>query len=126
MGDSNLFCYYVDMVPLITLAPDPFFSVVEGMASQAAAVKASYNSLLEARISLSYQITYPDPLMRKSEKVAANATGGWMWMGVRSTHDSFEGTYNNGAYDWIKTDLHDTKDLVQNSIDSIFPIGTAG
>ena len=96
------------------------------MASEAGAVKASYNSLLDARISLSYQITYPEPLTKKSEKVADNATGGWTWTGVWSTHDSFEGTYNNGVYDRMKTDLRDTKDSLQNSIDTAFPIDTAG
>jgi len=89
-------------------------------------VKASYNSLLEARISLSYQFTYPENLMEKSEKVSANATGGWTWTGVWSTHDSFEGSYGNGASDRLKTDLRDTKDSLQNAVDSAFPIDTAG
>ena len=52
--DPDLYRYCVDFVSLLLLAPDPFFTMAEGMASEAAAVKAKYNSLLEARIALSY------------------------------------------------------------------------
>ena len=45
-GDKDLYRFCVDFVSLLTLATDPFFTVSEGMASEAASVKANYNSLL--------------------------------------------------------------------------------
>ena len=44
-GDTHLYRYCLDMVSLITLVPDPFFSVAEGMAGEAAAVKAPITTL---------------------------------------------------------------------------------
>ena len=65
-GDSNI----------MMLAQDPFFTLSEGMASKAAAIKANYNSLLEARIALLYQITYPENIMERSDKKEAAPTDG--------------------------------------------------
>ena len=78
-GDQDIYRYCVDFVSLLMLAHDPFFTVSEGMASEAAAVKANYNLLLEARIALSYQITYPENIMRRSDKKEAAPTDGWTW-----------------------------------------------
>ena len=75
-GDKDLYRYCIDFVSLLNLAPDHFFTVSGGITSEAAAVKANFNSLLEARIVLSYQITYPKKIMRRSEKPGAAATGG--------------------------------------------------
>ena len=125
-GDRALYRYCLDFVSLITLAPDQFFSVSEGMTSEAAAVKANYGSLLEARISLSYKITYPENIMKPSDKAIASATEGWLWSASWGSHDSFEGSFNNGAYDRLKSDLKDTRDSIQNAIDFAFPIDVHG
>ena len=96
------------------------------MTSEAAAVKANYGSLLEARISLSYKITYPENIMRPSDKAAASATEGWLWSAPWGSHESFEGSFNNGACDRLRSDLKDTRDSIQNAIDFSFPIGVHG
>ena len=63
-GNNDIYCYAVDMVSLIMLTQDLFTTVAEGMATEAAAFKAQYNSLLEARLSISYKITYPENIMK--------------------------------------------------------------
>ena len=123
-GDKNLYRFCLDFISLLTLSTDPFFTVSEGMASEAAAVKANYNSLLEARITLSYQITYPENIMRRSDKKEAALTDGWSWSNTWSTFRNFEGTFNNGGKDRLKIDLRDTKDSLQNAIEFSFPIET--
>ena len=50
------------------LCADPYETITKGMAMAAAAHKVDYNSLTEARISLSYGLTYPENLMKKSNK----------------------------------------------------------
>ena len=129
-GDTAIYRYVVDMVSLLTLAPDPYFTVAEGMASEAAAAKAKFNSLLEARIALSYPITFPSSVMSKSTSTAEgrglDLTNGWRWTHSWSSSAKFEGSFNNGAFDIMLSDLKDTKETVQNSIDSAFPIDTHG
>ena len=52
--DKGLFRYCVDMVTLIMLCAKSYKTIAEGMANAAAAHKAKFNDLMEARISLSY------------------------------------------------------------------------
>jgi hypothetical protein len=64
------------MATLVMLCADPYKTILEGMATAATAHKAEYNSLTEARISLSYGLTYPKNLMKKYNKEKHTATGG--------------------------------------------------
>jgi hypothetical protein len=59
------------MVTLIMLCANPYETIADGMAMAAAAHKAEYNSLTEARILLSYGLTYPENLMKKYDKEKA-------------------------------------------------------
>ena len=95
-GDNDLYRYCVDFLSLLNLSPDPFFTVSEGMASEVAAVKTNFNSLLEARIALLYQITYPDNLMRRNKKTGVAVTDGWSWTSTCSSFEHFKGSFING------------------------------
>ncbi len=77
--DKDLFRYCMDMVTLIMLCAKPYDTIAEGMATAAAAHKAEYNSLTEARILLSYGSTYPKHIMCKQDKEKYAAMGGWYW-----------------------------------------------
>ena len=65
------------MVTLIMLCADPYKTITKGMVMAAAAHKAEANSLMEAWISLSYRLTYPENLIKKSNKERRTAMGGW-------------------------------------------------
>ena len=79
LADKDVYPYCVDFVTLVMLAADPYKTIAQGMANAAAAYKAEFNSLTEARISLSYGLTYPENLMKKHDKEKYAATGGWFW-----------------------------------------------
>ena len=88
LADKDVYRYCVDLVTLVMLAADPYKMIAQGMANAAAAYKAEFNSLTEARISLSYGLTYPENLMKKHDKEKYAAAGGWFWS---STWSSFFG-----------------------------------
>ena len=69
----------MDLVTLVMLAADPYETIAQGMANAAAAHNAEFNSLTEARTSLSYGLTYPENIMKKHDKEKHAATGGWFW-----------------------------------------------
>jgi len=75
-GDKDLFRYCVDMVTLAMLCADPYQTIAEEMVNAASAYKAEYNGFTEARISLSYGLTYPENVIKKQEKEKYAATGG--------------------------------------------------
>ena len=122
--DKGLFRYCVDMVTLIMLCAEPYETIAEGMANAAAAHKAEFNDLTEARISLSYGLTYPDNIMRKQDKEKYAATGGWFWTNTWSSYPVFKGTFNNRAKDTIITSLVELSRMIQNAIDFSFPAAT--
>ena len=108
------------------LAQDPFFTLSEGVASEAADVEASYDPLLEARIALLYQITYPKNIMNRSDKKEAAPTDGWTWASTWWIVAHSEGTFNNGAHDRMKLNLQAVWDSLQNAINFAFPMEQYG
>ena len=62
--------------------------------------------------------------MRRNEKTGAAATDGWSWTITWSSFEHFEGSFNNGARDCLKTDLQDTKDSLRNAMNFVFLIDT--
>ena len=123
-GDNDIYRYAVDMVSLVMLTQDPFTTIAEGMATEAAAFKAQYNSLLEARLSISYNITYPENITKRVDKKEAANTEGWVWTGPWATFENFEGNYNNGALHRTKTDLRYARDMIKNAVEFAFPLET--
>ena len=103
--DKDVYQYCVDFVTLVMLAADPYETIAQEMANAAAAYKAEFNSLTEARISLSYGLTYPENLMKKHDKEKYTATGGWFWSSTWSSFSTFKGTFNNGAKDSLTSSL---------------------
>jgi hypothetical protein len=119
--NKDLFRYCIDMVTLIMLCAEPYDTIAEGMAIAAAAHKAEYNSLTEARISLSYGLTYPENIMPKQDKEKYAATGGWYWTTTWSSFAVFKGTFNNKAKESITSSLLEVLRVIQNAIDYPFP-----
>ncbi len=118
--DKDLYRYCVDMVTLIMLSAKAYETIAEGMATAAAAYKAEYNSLTEAQIFLSYELTYPENMMKKMDKQKHVATGGWFWTTAWSTFSAFKGTCNNEAKDAITSSLWEVAGMIQNAINFAF------
>jgi hypothetical protein len=123
-GDKDLFRYCVDMVTLAMLCADPYQTIAEGMANAASAYKVEYNGFTEARISLSYGLTYPENVIKKQEKKKYAAMGGWYWTSTWSSYSVFKGTFNNGAKDAFANSLVKVSRMIQNAIDFAFPVAT--
>ena len=115
----NLFC--VDMFTIIDLSFDAFETVATGMTIEAAAYKAQYQSLLEARLAISYGLFYPDHVMIKSTKKEAILTQGWVWAHELSTFAAFDSSMGGGFSATLQTNLHEVKKMTQNAIDYEFP-----
>ena len=125
LDEPNVFRYCVDMLVLVILTQDPYEDVAGGMATEAAAYKAQYNDMLEARISISHGLTFPDNLVARSSKAEASLTEGWFWASGWTSHTAFEGTYNNGAMHRTKKQLEEVTKMIQNAINFAYPTDVA-
>jgi hypothetical protein len=114
-GVGKVAMYCVDAVGLIMLSEDPYETIADGMATEAAAYKAEYESLLEACNSVSYGLTYPEGVMEKckGKKAPAMSNDGWTWTQGWSSYSAFEGTTYNGAYAHMKKSLAEVKDMIK-------------
>ena len=112
LADKDVYWYCVDFVTLVMLAADPYKTIAQGMANAAAAYKAEFNSLTEARTSLSYGLTYPENLMKKHDKEKYAATGGWFWSTIWSSFSAFKDTFNNGAKDSLMSSLAEVSRMI--------------
>ena len=122
--EFSLLRWCVDMITLLMLCADPYQTIAEGMTYAAGAHKAEFNDFTEARVSLSYGLTYPENIMKKHDKEKYAATGGWFWSSTWSSYAAFKGTFNNGAKDSISGSLSEVSRMIQNAIDYAFPLST--
>ena len=90
-GEESLAQFCVDFFSLIHLTKDPYETVAKGIASEATSFKAQFTSLLQATLSVSYALTYPNNMFRRSNKKEAANTKCWIWGGAWSTNVAFSG-----------------------------------
>ena len=79
---------------------------------------------MDARISLSYGLTYPKNIMCKQDKEKYTTTGGWYWTTNWSSFAAFKETFNNGAKESVTSSLSEVLRMIQNAIDFSFPPAT--
>jgi hypothetical protein len=123
VGAGKLKKYCVDAVSLLMLAEDPYETVAEGMATEAAAFKAQYASLLEGRLAVSFGLTFPENIMERTKSKKGNVlhSDGWTWTTAWATFESFEGTFQDGASQRMKTSLMEVRDMIKNAINFAYP-----
>eukprot|EP00956_Cyclotella_meneghiniana_P032987 scaffold92597_cov45-Cyclotella_meneghiniana.AAC.2 len=123
-ADPNLHRFCPDFVSLFLLAEPKFETVEQGLGQMSAVVKANFQSIDEATISLSYSITYPPRIIKASDKQEAQETDGFTWAPPFVSFDVFEGSYHNGTRTRLKKSLDAVAKAIESGIDFHFPIGT--
>lgn len=123
-ADPTLHRFCPDFVSLFLLAEPKFETVEQGLGQISAVVKANFQSIDEATISLSYSITYPPRIIRASDKQEAQETDGFTWAPPFVTFEAFEGSYHNGTRMRLKKSLDAVAKAIESGIDFHFPIAT--
>jgi len=125
LNDKEAYRFCLDFVSVMRLAEDAFDTEKEGLASKAAAHKAEFNSLNAARVATSFELTYPENILKKSDAADAQAElGGIQWSPGFSTRKAFEGTFHNGTKETMKRRIHQVERTWTNSINAAYPART--
>ena len=128
LGGKNCHLYSMDLVSMLIAAPDPFTTVSEGMAAEADAVKAKFDSQLDGCISVSYKLTYPPDMVEKNKSRSddddQDDTDNYNWGPGFASKKKFTGSNSNGAHNKYKKSLLKTYNNLQNSINASFPEST--
>ena len=125
LNDKEAYRFCLDFVSVMRLAEDAFDTEKEGLASKAAAHKAEFNSLNAARVATSFELTYPENILKKSDAADAQSElGGIQWSPGFSTRKAFEGVFHNGTKETMKRRIHQVERTWTNSINAAYPART--
>ena len=124
LNDPEINRLVPDFVSMFLLAEPKFETVAEGLKQTSDAVKANFSSLDLATIDLSYGITYPARILRKSEKIASMENDTVEWAPAFSSHTIFEGNFNNGTRHRLLRSIDGVRTAFEGGIDVIFPVKT--
>ena len=68
LGDDEIYRFAFDMKAQIVACTDDFVTTRESLASKAAAIKAGFHSWKAARMSATFDIKFPETMIKKSNK----------------------------------------------------------
>ena len=121
-NDPALHRFVPDFLSLFLLAEPKYESIQGGLQQMAAVVKANYTTRDVATIELSYSLTYPPQILKKSDKVEANLTDGIVWAAPFASLEAFEGDFNNGTLRRMKKALDAAAKAIEDGVDYQFPV----
>jgi hypothetical protein len=124
--DPEFYKYFLDIISLLQLASAPFHTYEGGIKVHADSIKAQFHSLLSSRMKLSYQIPFPETILRTVDTESAASRDGVKWAPMLSTAAAFEDDFRTGAHRKLVERVEKTHQLVQNLVDSKFPLKFTG
>ena len=124
VGKLSVLC--LDLVGMLTLAQDPFVTYEGGVQAHANAQKANFGSVLESRLKLSFEIPYPEIIVRRVDSVSTSARGGAKWAPMFDSAEVFEDDFRDGTHRRVLKGIESAYDLTQKAVDQEFPTGAGG
>ncbi|KAL7466323.1 hypothetical protein ACHAXS_006628 [Conticribra weissflogii] len=121
LQDQEIYRFCVDFLSLLMLTQDAFETISEGMHARADAYKAQFNSLMAARISTSYELTFPEHIVKRIDKVENYEHGGFSWAPLFSLHAAYE-EITGGTATRILGKLDSLLTMIQRGINHQFPV----
>ena len=126
VGPGKLSVLCLDLVGMLTLAQDPFVTYEGGVQAHANAQKANFGSVLESRLKLSFEIPYPEIIVRRVDSVSTSARGGAKWAPMFDSAEVFEDDFRDGTHRRVLKGIESAYDLTQKAIDQEFPTNSGG
>ena len=125
-GKGKLLTLCLDLHSMLTLAQDPYVTYEGGVQVHANAIKANFGSVVESRIKLSFEIPYPEIIVKCAETAATAGRGGAKWAPMFTSAELFEDNFRDGSHRRIIKGIDTAYELTQSAIDLEFPVGDIG
>ena len=123
---GKVYANCLDLYGLLTLAADPYTSYESGIKVHADAIKANFKGVQESRIKLSFEVPYPEIMIKSTETAAIAAKGGAKWGPMFASVEVFESNFRDGAYCRVMNGIDRAYELVTKALDRAFPIAQRG
>ena len=125
-GEGRLCTLCLDMIGILTLAEDPYVTYEAGVQTHANAIKANFNSVVESQIKVSFEIPYPEMIIKCVANKKNAPRGGAEWSPMFSSAEIFEVTFRDGSQRRVMKGIEKAFELTQKAIDQEFPLGFSG
>ena len=125
-GSGKLCTLCLDVHGMLTLAQDPYVTYEAGVQVHANAIKASFGSVVESRIKLSFELPYPELIVKCVETASTAGRGGAKWAPMFATAELFEDDFRDGSHRRVIKGIDNAFELTQKAIDHAFPLSSTG
>ena len=125
-GEGKLCTLCLDLVGMLTLAQDPYVTYKAGIQVHANAIKANFDSVVESQIKVSFEIPYPELIVKCVENAATASRGGAKWAPMFATAELFEDSFRDGSHRRVIKGIESAFELTQKAIDQEFPLSLGG
>ena len=120
-SDSEKFRMMRDAWVQLTQAVSVSSCTGEVLANKAAAMKAGYKHFSAAQVAATFEVMFPESVIRRSHTKADAAQGGWVWAAPFSTFTVFRGNVEQSTLSSFKSNLIANATQHQAAIDLAFP-----
>lgn len=125
-GKDKLCTLCLDMIGMLTLAQDPYVTYEAGMQVHANAIKANFGSVAESRVKVSFEIPYPEMIVKCVETASTAGRGGAKWAPMFATAELFEDDFRDGSHRRVIKGIENAYELTQKALDQDFPLAIGG
>ena len=120
-ADPEKFRYMRDAWVQLTMAVADSSSMAEVLANKAAARKAGYTNYSAAQVAATFEVMFPESIIRRSHTKADAAQGGWVWTAPFGSFAVFKGNVEQSTLSQYKSNLAANAKQHQVTIDLEFP-----
>ena len=118
---EELFRFYADMKVQLFDLQDEYSAVSDGLRTKVDATKAYFNMVGAAIMSLAFETTHPEVVIRRSGKPSESGSMGLMFIATFLILGVFQSTLTTGTFTKLKKELTTNWDWRHRELDLQFP-----
>ena len=123
--DPEFYRYFLDIFSFLSIAPNSFGTYAEGIKVHADSIKAQFGSVLASKMKLSYEVAYPEVMIKQVDTDATAAQEGTKFTPMFLSSDVFQDQFRKGSHRRILKQVEKIYDLMQLAVDTVFPLSDA-
>jgi hypothetical protein len=123
---GKVYANCLDLYGLLTLAAEAYTTYESGIKVHADAIKANFEGVQESRIKLSFEVPYPEIIIKSVENASTASRGGAKWAPMFASAEAFENNFRDGAYRRVMNGIDRSYELVTKALDRTYPIAQRG
>jgi len=120
--DPEFYRYFLDIFSYLSLCTEAFSTYEQGITVHANAIKAAFKGVWTSRVRLSYEVPYPEVMIKTIEAADTVSGGGTKWGPMFHSAEAFEDQFRVGAHRRVTQGIENVYELTSAAVDKAFPL----